>query len=77
MSRASHLYTTLLRATEENEPGCAGDDRFIAEPGQVVEHWRSMRRICDACPLLDLCEQVGMGERAGMWAGFWQGQRDR
>lgn len=75
MSRASALLASLSKAAPEQAP-CWDDVRFIAEmPSGVTARFSAeaatLKALCDACPLFDLCEQTAVAVNAtgGWWAG--------
>ena len=70
MSRASEAYQALAAAMETTVPNCQGIELFTAdnlENPDIAE----LARICDTCPLFNLCDDYAHIERpkAGIWAG--------
>jgi len=55
---------------------CAGDDRFIGDEYYALRN-RSLRKICDGCPLMDACAEWGIAhEEYGFWGGLTPVERD-
>ena len=46
---------------------CINDDRFIHDRLTIRAE---VAPLCNACPLIEGCAQLGMGEDAGLWAGM-------
>lgn len=61
-------WEALQAALTRHTPRCAGDDRFIADDLPDREE-TYMRRICDRCPITDLCDAYAAHVKAGFWAG--------
>ena len=70
VGRAEHAE--LMVAMENETPGCDGLEVFTYDRFADPEQTEMMRAICDACPLLDLCQAFAIVGRpaAGMWAGM-------
>ena len=69
---ATAALAALTKASIDRTPGCADDDRFVAEPKALTDADRSdMASKCRTCPLLILClEYATTGTpEVGFWAG--------
>lgn len=70
-------YLALIAAMDDADPGCRGDDTFIAddlEPDELA----LMAAICSDCPLLALCRDycAAASPDAGYWAGTNYNRRE-
>lgn len=65
-------HAALMRAMEDETPGCDGLEVFTRDRFSDPEQTEMMRGICRDCPLLDLCEAFAAAGKpsAGMWAGM-------
>lgn len=65
-------HAALVAAMEEHTPGCDGLETFARDRFSDPAELEMMRRICQECPLRDLCAAFAVAGRpaAGLWAGM-------
>lgn len=71
--RGAAELTALVRGLEHTAPACADDDRYVAEPDELLPgDLDLMADVCQSCPLLAACGDYG--RRARPTGGFWAGR---